>query len=359
MTPYSSESASVVSGTAPSASKRVPRCTRSVASPPSSSSMFGPTTSPFSSRNSKRRCVHHQYSGRVSPFHADTGTPAGCSGVPSPTTIAAAAWSCVEKMLQLTQRTSAPSAVSVSMRTAVCTVMCREPAMRAPERGCASPYSARSAIRPGISCSASWISLRPKGARERSATLKSPSVSTRVSVLAVMSLQGAARRLRAMRMRSAQDGGLSAVAGNERACRGFGGARTAVQGTAWPLQGPAASVRAVGRRCPCSGQVRGGAVEDSGTGCGDLRAGRHEGGRTLAEGQRVLGGGQLGLALGAQQDLGAPAGEDAGLRVELDAGEVEIRDRPRVVQAAGAEHRVEDPNPAVGEFEHLDEGGQV
>src|SRR5919112_1840409 len=188
MTAYSSESDSAVSGTAPSASKRVPRCTSSVASPPSSRRMFGPTTSPDSSRNSKSRCVAHQYSGRVSPFQANTGSPAGCSGVPSPTTIAAAAWSWVEKMLQLTQRTSAPSASSVSMRTAVCTVMCREPAMRAPASGCASPYSVRSAIRPGISCSASWISLRPKGARERSATLWSPSVRV-VPVLAVMSLQ--------------------------------------------------------------------------------------------------------------------------------------------------------------------------
>ena len=115
--------------------------------------------------------MHHQYSGSVSPFQAKTGTPAGSSGVPSPTTIAAAAWSWVEKMLQLTQRTSAPSEVRVSMRTAVCTVMCSEPAMRAPASGCASPYSARSAIRPGISCSASWISLRPKPARDRSATL--------------------------------------------------------------------------------------------------------------------------------------------------------------------------------------------
>jgi hypothetical protein len=137
--------------------------------------------------------VHHQYSGRLSPFQANTGTPAGRSGVPSPTTIAAAAWSCVEKMLQLTQRTSAPRAFSVSIRTAVCTVMCREPAMRAPASGCRSPYSARSAIRPGISCSASRISLRPKGARERSATVKSPSVRVRVPVLAVMSLQDPAR----------------------------------------------------------------------------------------------------------------------------------------------------------------------
>ena len=54
-----------------------------------------------------------------------------------PTTTAAAAWSWVEKMLQLTQRTSAPSAVSVSMRTAVWIVMWSEPAMRAPASGLA------------------------------------------------------------------------------------------------------------------------------------------------------------------------------------------------------------------------------
>jgi hypothetical protein len=46
--------------------------------------------------------------------------------------MAAAAWSWVEKMLQEHQRTSAPSAVSVSISTAVCTVMCRDPAILAP-----------------------------------------------------------------------------------------------------------------------------------------------------------------------------------------------------------------------------------
>src|SRR5208282_3977194 len=76
-------------------------------------------------------------------------------------------------MLQLHQRTSAPSAVNVSISTAVWIVMCREPVMRAPFSGCASVYSARIAIRPGISCSASVISLRPNSASERSATLKS------------------------------------------------------------------------------------------------------------------------------------------------------------------------------------------
>ena len=42
---------------------------------------------------------------------AATGTPAAA--------IAAAAWSCVEKMLQLAQRTSAPKLTSVSIKTAV------------------------------------------------------------------------------------------------------------------------------------------------------------------------------------------------------------------------------------------------
>jgi hypothetical protein len=73
--------------------------------------------------------VHHQYSSSVSPFHANTGTPRAA--------IAAAAWSWVEKMLQEAQRTSAPSASSVSMSTAVWIVMCSEPVMRAPARGCA------------------------------------------------------------------------------------------------------------------------------------------------------------------------------------------------------------------------------
>ena len=73
-------------------------------------------------------------------------------------------------MLQDAQRTSAPSAVSVSISTAVWIVMCSEPAMRAPFSGCASPNSARSAIRPGISVSAMSSSLRPKSASAMSLT---------------------------------------------------------------------------------------------------------------------------------------------------------------------------------------------
>ena len=46
--------------------------------------------------------------------------------------MAAAAWSWVEKMLQLAQRTLAPSSTRVSMSTAVWMVMCSEPVMRTP-----------------------------------------------------------------------------------------------------------------------------------------------------------------------------------------------------------------------------------
>ena len=155
----SSDSAWAGSGTAPAFSYSVPLCTSIVASPPSSSSMFGPSPSGQVSACS----VHHQYSSSVSPFQANTGTPASA--------MAAAAWSWVEKMLQLAQRTSAPSAVSVSISTAVCTVMWSEPMMRAPASGWAAPYSSRIAIRPGISCSARVISLRPNSASEMSATL--------------------------------------------------------------------------------------------------------------------------------------------------------------------------------------------
>src|SRR5215469_2636735 len=168
MTASSSGSSSVATGTAPACSYRAPWCTSSVASPPSSRSMFGPGWPGQVSAWS----VHHQYSCSVSPFQAKTGMPLGSSGVPSgPTAIAAAAWSWVEKMLQLAHRTCAPSATSVSISTAVCTVMCSEPVMRAPRSGCVLAYSARTAIRPGISCSARVISLRPNSASERSATL--------------------------------------------------------------------------------------------------------------------------------------------------------------------------------------------
>ena len=87
--------------------------------------------------------------------------------------MAAAAWSWVEKMLHEAQRTSAPRAFSVSIRTAVWMVMCSEPVMRAPRSGWLFAYSSRIAMRPGISVSAIAISLRPQSASLRSATWKS------------------------------------------------------------------------------------------------------------------------------------------------------------------------------------------
>ena len=62
--------------------------------------MFGP----LPPLNAKICCSrHHSYSASVSPFQAKTGTPVAA--------MAAAAWSWVEKMLQLVQVTSAPSSV--------------------------------------------------------------------------------------------------------------------------------------------------------------------------------------------------------------------------------------------------------
>ena len=131
------------SGTAPAFSYSTPLWTNRVASPPSSRIMLGP---PWPGQVSACS-VHHQYSSSVSPFQAKTGIPAAA--------MAAAAWSWVEKMLQLAQRTSAPSAVSVSISTAVWMVMCREPVILAPRSGWLGAYSSRTAISPGISCSAS------------------------------------------------------------------------------------------------------------------------------------------------------------------------------------------------------------
>ena len=85
--------------------------------------------------------------------------------------IAAAAWSCVEKMLHDDQRTVAPRSISVSISTAVWIVMCRQPTMRAPRSGFGAPNSSRNAINPGISVSAIAISLRPHSASPISATL--------------------------------------------------------------------------------------------------------------------------------------------------------------------------------------------
>src|SRR6185312_14411257 len=79
----SSESAPAGSGTAPAVSYCVPLCTSSVASPPSSRIMLGPSEPSSPSGQLSTCSVHHQYSSSVSPFQANTGTPRGSSGVPS------------------------------------------------------------------------------------------------------------------------------------------------------------------------------------------------------------------------------------------------------------------------------------
>ena len=53
--------------------------------------------------------------------------------------------------------------MSVSMSTAVWIVMCSEPVMRAPASGLRRAVLGAQGQRPGISCSARWISLRPNG----------------------------------------------------------------------------------------------------------------------------------------------------------------------------------------------------
>src|SRR6476659_1976345 len=171
---HSAESSSSAGGTTPAFSYCAPRSTSMVASPPSSRIMLADSPGQVNICSAA-----HQYSSSDSPFHANTGVPLGSSAVPCcPTTTAAAAWSWVEKMLQDAHRTSAPRATSVSMSTAVCTVMCSEPEIRAPLSGSTSAFSRRSAISPGISCSASRISLRPNSASDRSATLKSMPLRT-------------------------------------------------------------------------------------------------------------------------------------------------------------------------------------
>src|SRR5947208_11887676 len=55
-------------------------------------------------------------------------------------------------------------------------VMCSEPVTRTPASGFATAYLRRIDIRPGISCSAMEISLRPHAASDKSATLNSAAV---------------------------------------------------------------------------------------------------------------------------------------------------------------------------------------
>merc|ERR1719507_2325388 len=90
------------------ASISLPLWINKVASPPSSTNWSQP-----SAPGTVIICsVHHQYSGSVSPFQAKTVE------VPA-LAMAAAAWSCVLKMLHDAQRTLAPKCAKVSMSTPV------------------------------------------------------------------------------------------------------------------------------------------------------------------------------------------------------------------------------------------------
>mmetsp|Transcript_12247 Transcript_12247/g.34072 ORF Transcript_12247/g.34072 Transcript_12247/m.34072 type:complete len:255 (-) Transcript_12247:71-835(-) len=159
----SSLSAVLGSGRVPSLRKAFsasnPLWMSKVASPPSSTIMSGPS-SPGQVRAWR---VHHQYSGRVSPFQANTAAESLAT--------AAAAWSCVEKMLQEHHLTFAPKAVKVSMSTAVWMVMCKLPEMFTPLKGCLAPNSFLHCISPGHSTSAISISNLPKSACAISFTL--------------------------------------------------------------------------------------------------------------------------------------------------------------------------------------------
>ena len=103
---YSSESSSSPGGTTPAFSNCAPRSTSMVASPPSSRIMLAGSPGQVSICSAA-----HQYSSRVSPFHAKIGYALGLlrRAVRADDDVAAAAWSWVEKMLQDAQRTSAPS----------------------------------------------------------------------------------------------------------------------------------------------------------------------------------------------------------------------------------------------------------
>ena len=137
----SSVSARRGSGTDAGRSNSTPLCTSSVASPPSSRIMFGAgparasaaparctTSTPRASRPSRRRPARRPARRRCRRARRRWPRPRGPG------------W---RRCCSDAQRTCAPRATSVSMSTAVCTVMCSEPVIRAPASGLLSPYSAR------------------------------------------------------------------------------------------------------------------------------------------------------------------------------------------------------------------------
>jgi hypothetical protein len=110
-----------------------------VASPPSSTISCGPWL--FS--QVKQSLVSLQYYSRVSYFQANTLAVSAFA-------IAEAAWSCVEKILQLHHLTLAPKAWRVSINAAVWIVIWRDPDILAPLNGFFAPNSYLRLISPGI-----------------------------------------------------------------------------------------------------------------------------------------------------------------------------------------------------------------
>ena len=104
-------------------------------------------------RRATRRC------GGCTPSTPPATRPCRRRPACPPAAIAAAAWSWVEKMLHDAQRTSAPSAFSVSISTAVWIVMCSEPAMRAPFSGWAGGVLLADRHQARASRSRRWRSL--------------------------------------------------------------------------------------------------------------------------------------------------------------------------------------------------------
>lgn len=140
-----------------------------VASPPSSTMSSGP----LPSSQVKQSTVKFQYYSRVYPFQAKTLAVSAWA-------IAAAAWSWVEKMLQLHHLTLAPKWWRVSIRTAVWMVIWSEPEILAPLKGFLAPNSSLNCISPGISTSAKSSSFLPHSARVMSLTFDSVVINKNV-----------------------------------------------------------------------------------------------------------------------------------------------------------------------------------
>ncbi len=102
---------------------------------------------------------HHQYSSLGSPFQAKNRNALCGQSLPL--------LHLGLKILQEDQRTSAPRAISVSIKTAVSIVMCNEPVIFTPARGLGFTIFFARAINPGISFSQMVIFLRPQSAKDK------------------------------------------------------------------------------------------------------------------------------------------------------------------------------------------------